>query len=148
MDKKLTVASLKKRNLSFIIDDLIISFIIIAIFYEFFASIEYTSTSDYFTQSLIFLSSKFLIISSLKIIYHTLFIWYGGVTLGKLLLKIKVIEIKTGLKPTFLISLYRAILRVISEMFFYLGFIYSYFNVLNQTLHDKITNIIIVDNES
>lgn len=146
MDKEFTLANLKKRNLSFIIDDLIISFIIIAIFYEFFTSVEYSSFQDYIKIYINFLNEKIFIILLLKIIYHTFFIWNNGMTIGKMLVKIEVIEILTSFKPTLLTAFYRSILRLISEMFFYLGFIYSYFNTLNQTMHDKLTNTIIIDN--
>ena len=145
MDKKLVLASRHKRNLSFIIDDFIISIFIMAIFYEFFISVEYVSFRQTVKIFMDFLESKILILILLKVIYHTFFIWYKGATFGKLLVNIEVIDISTQARPIFLIALYRSILRVISEFFFYLGFLYAYFNDLNQTFHDKISNVMIVD---
>ncbi len=81
----------------------------------------------------------------MKIFYHAFFVAKYGATLGKIAMKIKVVEIATMQKPTVGISINRAIFRVISESFFYLGFLWSFFNPTRQTLHDKTARTLVVD---
>jgi uncharacterized RDD family membrane protein YckC len=61
----------------------------------------------------------------MKIAYQTFFVMQYGATLGKLAMKIRVIDIKTLDNPNFAVSLNRAIFRIISEMIFYLGFTWA-----------------------
>ena len=80
----------------------------------------------------------------LKIIYQTFFVYQYGATLGKLAMKIKVIEIRTQSNPSFASSLNRAIFRIISEMFFYLGFLWGMMDPLKQTWHDKTAKTLVI----
>jgi len=68
-----------------------------------------------------------------------------GASLGKIAMKIRVIEIETLQKPNVIVSLNRAIVRVISEMFFYLGFIWGMMDPSKQTWHDKSAKTLVVD---
>jgi len=61
----------------------------------------------------------------MKIIYQAFFVMQYGASLGKIAMKIRVIEIKTLDNPNVISSLNRAIFRVISEMLFYLGFLWG-----------------------
>ncbi len=81
----------------------------------------------------------------LKIVYQAFFTMQYGATIGKLLVKIRVIEIKTLANPNVLSSLNRAIFRVISEMFFYLGFLWGILQPSKQTLHDKTARTLVVN---
>jgi uncharacterized RDD family membrane protein YckC len=91
------------------------------------------------------LTENFLVIVTIKILYHTLFVWQNGMTLGKYLMKIKVVVRQTGEIPPLHIALARASLRIVSETFFYLGFAMAFFNPMVQTLHDKLTGCVVID---
>jgi uncharacterized RDD family membrane protein YckC len=47
--------------------------------------------------------------------------------------------------PSFLISLNRAIFRIISEMLFYLGFVWGAMDAMRQTWHDKTARTLVVN---
>jgi uncharacterized RDD family membrane protein YckC len=81
----------------------------------------------------------------LKIIYQAFFVMQYGASIGKLIMKIRVIDIKTISNPNVLSSLNRAIFRVVSEMFLYLGFLWGMMIPSRQTLHDKTAKTLVVD---
>ena len=66
-------------------------------------------------------------------------------TVGKMLLKIRVVEIESATTPSLSVAFIRAMLRVVSETIFYIGYLMAYFNPLAQTLHDKIAKTVVVD---
>jgi len=133
------LASFKKRTGGFIIDDMVISFLLLAIFYEQLLNI---STVE---ELQIFSNSNFFIIISLKILYHTFFTFQNGKTIGKHIMKIRVIEIENGFTPSLQVSFRRAFIRIFSELFFYVGFIFASFSPKVQTIHDKFTGCVVID---
>jgi uncharacterized RDD family membrane protein YckC len=72
----------------------------------------------------------------LKVLYHTFFVWYYGATIGKIVAKIRVIDADTWGKVSLFSSFLRAVGRIFSEMFFYIGFLISFFNDGRKTFHD------------
>ncbi len=129
----------KKRVGAFVVDDLVVSFLFMAIFWSQISSLSTIEEINFF------LTENFLIIVAIKILYHTFFIWQSGMTLGKHLMKIKVVSLETGEIPSFYVALARASLRIVSETFFYLGFLMAFFNPMVQTLHDKLTGCVVID---
>ncbi len=139
IDSKL--ASLKSRTLAFLIDDLIVSFIIMFIFWDTVVSL---SSNPEALVSFI-QNGLFMPLILLKVTYHTFFIWYYGATLGKMLVKIRVVDMNTLSRVTLLSSLFRAIGRIFSEMFFYVGFVISLFNKERKTFHDIVAKTLVVN---
>jgi len=147
------IASTQKRTLSFVIDDFVIMFLLIAIFYDqLMLIISHVPTVltpealEAFQEEIKhFSADNLLIVLSLKVLYHTVLVWQNGMTLGKYLMKIQVVELGTSMKPTFSKSLLRAILRIGSEVFFYIGFILAFFLPLKQTFHDKLSGCVVVN---
>ena len=149
----LPIASTQKRISAFVIDDLVIIFLIFLIFYEPLMNmvsdvpvgltpevlIEY---NEKVTQ---FFMNNIWVIFFIKVLYHTFFVWQNGMTLGKYIMKIKVVDLETKQKPVFLKAFLRAVLRIVSEAFFYLGFLLAFFSPLKQTLHDKLSNCVVID---
>ena len=149
----LPIASMTKRITSFIIDDLVIMGLLIAIFYTQLLEIA-SHLPEIITEESIavfkaemnqFSVNNLLLIIAIKVMYHTFFVWQNGMTLGKYFTKIKVLELSTMEHPTFSKALLRAVIRIISEAFFYLGFIFAFFLPLRQTLHDKISGCVVVN---
>ena len=144
----LPIASIQKRITSFVIDDIVITLFFIIIFYDQFSAVfsNITVVDEAALESVnAFISQNLLVVLSIKLIYHTVLVWQNGMTLGKYLMKIKVIDLETGNTPGFLKSLLRASMRIPSEVLFYLGFLMAFFVPLKQTLHDKISSCVVVN---
>ena len=133
------IAIPKKRVGAFIIDDLAVSFLFMVIFWSQISSLRTVEEIN------LFLAENFLIIMMIKLLYHTFFVWQSGMTLGKYIMKIKVVALETGLIPPLHTAAARAALRIVSETFFYLGFVMAFFNPMVQTLHDKLTGCVVID---
>ena len=144
----LSIASSQKRITSFVIDDIVISVFFIIIFYNQFSAVfsNITVLDESALESVnAFIAQNLLVILSIKLIYHTVLIWQNGMTLGKYLMKIKVIDLETGDTPSFQKAFLRASVRIPSEVLFYLGFLMAFFVPLRQTLHDKLSNCVVVN---
>lgn len=128
----LQLASMRSRALAYLIDDLLMTFIIMVIFWE---SI-FTLSDD--SDALMNLMKVELVtpLIMLKVLYHTFFVWYYGATIGKIVAKIRVIDADTWGKVSVFSSFLRAVGRIFSEMFFYIGFLIGFFNDGRKTFHD------------
>ncbi len=144
----LPIASIQKRITSFVIDDIVITLFFIIIFYDQFSAVfsNITVVDEAALESInTFIAQNILVILSIKLIYHTVLVWQNGMTLGKYLMKIKVIDLETGNTPSFQKAFLRASVRIPSEVLFYLGFLMAFFVPLRQTLHDKLSNCVVVN---
>ncbi len=144
----LPVASMQKRISAFVIDDIIISMFFMIIFYDQISSLFVNITEvdqASLEQMNMFISENILIVFAIKVLYHTILIWQNGMTIGKYITKIKVIDLNTYHRPSFQQALLRASIRIISEAFLYVGFIMAFFLPMRQTLHDKLSNCVVVD---
>ncbi len=142
------IASSQKRITAFVIDDIVVSLFFFIIFYEQFSALfSDIAVVDETVLANIndFLAQNLLVVLAIKVIYHTVFVWQNGMTLGKYLMKIKVIDIATGNTPDFSKALLRALVRIPSEILFYVGFFMAFFMPLRQTLHDKLSNCVVVN---
>lgn len=125
--------------MAFFIDDIIVSLLFLAIFWTPLSMLKSVESIN------IFLSDNFLYIILIKVIYHTFFVWQNGMTLGKYLMKIKVVSLDSAKRPELHVALLRALLRILSDLFFYLGFLMAFFNPLVQTFHDKLSKCVVID---
>lgn len=144
----LSIATIQKRIASFVIDDIVISVFIFIIFYNQFS--EVFSNITVVDQAAIeginaFIAQNIMVIFAVKVIYHTVLIWQNGMTLGKYLMKIKVVDMETGRVPTLAKAFLRASIRIPSEVLFYLGFLMAFFVPFRQTLHDKLSHCVVID---
>lgn len=144
----LPIASIQKRITSFVIDDIVITLFFIIIFYDQFSAVfsNITVVDEAALASInTFIAQNLLVVLSIKLLYHTVLVWQNGMTLGKYLMKIKVIDLETGSTPGFQKAFLRASMRIPSEVLFYLGFLMAFFVPLRQTLHDKLSNCVVVN---
>ena len=135
----LALASIKKRSIAFFIDEMLLSFLFIIAMSDSFSNAQTVEDIIILTNHFMF---EYILV---KIIYQTFFVMQYGATLGKLAVKIRVIEIRTLQNPSVVCSLNRAIFRIISEMFFYLGFLWGMLNPTRQTWHDKTAKTLVVN---
>lgn len=135
----MSLATTRKRALAFLIDEILLSFLLIIALWESFSQAANT-------EEIINLTNSFVLeYMALKIIYQSFFIMQYGATIGKIVMKIRVIEIKTFQNPNVIVSLNRAIFRVLSEMLFYLGFLWGMLDPSRQTWHDKTARTLVID---
>lgn len=135
----LTLADNKKRGLAFFIDEMLLSFLLIFALWDSFSNAANM-------EQVIQLTNTFVLeYMALKIIYQSFFTMQYGASLGKIVMKIRVIEIRTLQNPSVISSLNRAIFRVVSEMLFYLGFLWGLLDPARQTWHDKTAQTLVIN---
>lgn len=135
----LSLAPVSKRLKAFIVDEVLISALVLIAFWE-----NLTAAASV-TESAQAVNSLFMVIVSLKIAYQTIFTYMYGATLGKIWQRIMVVNEDDFYKPTLVIALIRAIVRVFSEWFMYAGFLWAYVNPAKQSWHDKLGKTIVID---
>jgi len=136
----LNVTPFAKRSIAYTIDELLVSMIIFIAFFNQFVNVQQD------IMAMIELTNSMIIyIFILKTVYHTIFIHFYGKTIGKMVVKIKAVDIYTLDNPSLKNSFLRAVLRNVDEMFFYLGMLFALTNPFVQTLHDKLSKVIIID---
>ncbi len=136
----LPLSSIQKRGAAFFIDDMIISLLFMVSFYD---KIALFGSNPIAVAG--FFNALFPYIIVVKILYHTIFVYLYGATLGKMALKVRVVDMEYLDKPDFITALSRASVRILSEIFFYLGFFWVFFNPIRATWHDKIAKTLVVD---
>ncbi len=135
----ITLAEIRKRAVAFFIDEMLLSFVLIFALWDSFAAAKTM-------EEMINLTNAFVLeYMTMKIIYQAFFVMQYGATIGKIAMKIRVIDTKTLQNPNILVSLNRSIFRIVSEMFFYLGFLWGMLNPTRQTWHDKTASTLVVN---
>ena len=134
------IASLGKRVVSMTIDDFLVSFIIFLAF-----SSSFAAAKSY--EEILFLTNQlFGYIFLAYTLYHWIFVAIYGKTIGKMIMKIEVIDVQTLDKPSSMRALIRSIVRNFDEMFFYLGMAYAIVDPLNRAVHDIVGKCVVVEN--
>ena len=137
--EELTLADTKKRAMAFFIDEMLLSFLLIFALWDSF-------TAAKTMEDVIVITNTFVLeYMFMKIVYQAFFVMQYGATIGKIMMKIRVIDIQTLSNPNVMVSLNRAIFRVISEMLFYLGFLWGMMNPNRQTWHDLTAKTLVVN---
>lgn len=137
--EEMSLASSSKRATAFLIDELLLSFVLVLALWDSFAAAKDM-------QEMIELTNMFVLeFLTIKIIYQAFFIMQYGASIGKLIMRIRVIEIATLQNPNVLSALNRAIFRVVSELIFYLGFLWALFDPARQAWHDKTARTLVVN---
>ncbi len=132
-------ASLMKRAISMMIDDFLISFLIVIAFLDSF------SNAKTFEEVMTITDKLIIYIFIAYTLYHWIFVAIYGKTIGKIITKIKVIDTQTFDKPDFFRSFIRSVFRNFDEMFFYAGMMVAFFDPYNRALHDIIGRCVVVE---
>lgn len=137
--ESIVLASIKKRAVAFMIDETLLSLLLIFALWDSFANAKTI-------EEMINLTNSFVLeYMMMKFIYQAFFVMQYGATLGKMAMKIRVIELKTVANPNVLVSLNRSSVRVLSETFLYLGFLWGMLDPTRQAWHDKTAKTLVVD---
>ena len=137
----LQLASLRARAIAFVIDDLLVTAIILIIFWENIMAVSHDVNAMMFFMK----TDLVMPLIFLKFVYQALFIWYYGATVGKIVAKIKVIDSNTWGRVSLFSAILRSIGRIFSEMFFYVGFLIGFFNDGRKTFHDFTGKTLVVN---
>lgn len=133
------LSSVRQRAAAFGIDELLLSIILIVILW---GPITKAAT----LEEMIAVTNSFLLeYMAIKIIYQTFFIMQYGASIGKIIMKIRVIEISTLSNPSFLSAFNRSVFRVVSEILFYLGFIWAMLDPFRRSWHDRTGRTLVVN---
>ena len=137
----LQLASMRSRATAFVIDDLLVTVIVMVIFWDNIMAVSQD------LDAMMFLMKTELVMPLiiLKFLYQALFIWYYGATVGKIVTKIRVIDANSWERVSIMSSVLRSIGRIFSEMFFYIGFLIGFFNDGKKTFHDLTGKTLVVN---
>jgi uncharacterized RDD family membrane protein YckC len=137
--EELHLAPVSKRAAAAIIDQFFLSLLLVIVLWDRFASAQTM-------EEILMLSNMFVLeFMGMKIIYQTFFVYQYGATLGKILLRLQVIELATMSTPSIVSAFNRGVFRVISETILYLGFLWGMLDPVRQTWHDKTARTVVVD---
>jgi len=138
---ELELASMRSRALAFVIDDLLVTFIVLIIFWDNIIAVSQNM------EAMMYLMKTDLVMPLiiLKVLYQVVFVWYYGATIGKIVAKIRVIDTNHWGRVSFFSALLRSIGRIFSEMFFYVGFLIGFFNDGRKTFHDFTGRTLVVN---
>ncbi len=136
--EELRLASIKKRVFAYLIDELLLSLIVIG-------AMSGRFSSGNIESFIIAMNEAFLFIMSIKILYHGLFTHFYGATLGKIAMRIRVVSIGLLDNLTIIESFLRASMRTVGESLFYLGLIWAIFDPDRQGWHDKVAKSLVID---
>jgi len=143
------ISTIQKRVLSFMIDDIVVGIFLVIIFYDQLTALgmQISNLDIDSSKKLVdeFILSTIPVAIAIKVLYHTILVWQNGMTIGKYIAKIKVVDITSGDKPTFIQAFSRAILRVIGELPLYAGFMLAFITPKKQTFHDKFSKCVVVN---
>jgi len=137
--EEMTLAPVGKRATAFFVDEMLLSFLLIIALWDSFSTAHTMEAMINITNTFLF---EYMF---MKIVYQAFFVMQYGATLGKIMMKIRVIEVRTLQNPSVVSSLNRAIFRIISETFFYLGFLWGMLDPAKQTLHDKTARTLVIN---
>jgi len=136
---ELELASIPKRAAAFIIDELLLSVLFMAVLWDTIAK-----AGDF--DAFLFITDAFALeYIGIKILYQTIFVALYGASLGKMAVRIRVVSVADGDAPGWAASFNRAVFRILSEIIFYLGFIWAMFDPNNQAWHDRTARTVVVN---
>lgn len=135
----LSLASVRQRAAAFGIDELLLSVIMIIILWDAMSKAQTL-------ESMIAVTNSFLLeYMAIKIIYQTFFTMQYGASIGKIIMKIRVVELSTLSNPGFLSAFNRSVFRVVSEILFYLGFIWAMLDPYQRSWHDRTARTLVIN---
>jgi uncharacterized RDD family membrane protein YckC len=140
-DNNLQLASMRSRVFAYVIDDLLVTVIVMIIFWK-----NIVVLSDDMEAMMFFIKTDLVMpLIVLKVVYHTFFVWYYGATIGKIIAKIRIIDSTSWGRVSFFSAFLRSFGRIFSEMFFYAGFLIGFFNEGRKTFHDIVGKTLVVN---
>lgn len=98
------------------------------------------ATKDAFETLLLYMS----IYIGLEIVYYFLSVYFYGATLGQIILRMRIVDVRRFDKPTLHVCMKRALTKCIFGAVLYVGFIVAFVDRFYRALHDRMSNTIVV----
>lgn len=137
--ERLNLSSIRKRAAAFGIDEILLSTLLMIILWD---SIQEVNT----VEGILALTNNFILeYMAIKILYQTFFTMQYGASIGKIVMKIRVLELSTLSSPGFLSAFNRSVFRVVSEALFYFGFAWAMIDPYRRSWHDLSARTLVVD---
>lgn len=138
----LSKATISKRAVAFFIDSLLLVVLALFVNFDLFAAL----TPDASNEEYLRVQTEILkIYLPMAFIYQWLFVALYGASLGKIVMKIRIIDLSTGDTPSVAVALNRSIVRIISEVVMNLGFLWAMLDPNRQGWHDKSSRTLVID---
>lgn len=138
----LSKASIAKRAVALFIDSLILLVLALMVNYDLFTSLTPLSSDE----ELLFAQTEILkIYFPMAFAYQWLFVALYGASLGKMVMKIRIIDLQTGDTPSVAVALNRSAVRIVSEIVMNLGFLWAILDPNRQGWHDKSARTLVID---
>ena len=135
----LELASIPKRAVAFLIDEFLLSILFMVVLWD-----TISQAKDF--ESFLFITNAYAFeYLGIKIVYQTIFVALYGASLGKMAMRIRVASLEDGNTPGWAAALNRAVFRILSEIIFYLGFIWAMFDPYRQAWHDRTARTVVVN---
>jgi uncharacterized RDD family membrane protein YckC len=139
MRENISLSPFSKRALAAVLDEVLLAVLLLFSIWGNLQSLQNINDQIMMINTFVF---EFLIV---KILYQTFFVTTYGATPGKMVMKIRIIEINSVASPTLISALNRGIFRVISEMILYIGFLWGFLDENRQTWHDKSSKTLVIN---
>jgi uncharacterized RDD family membrane protein YckC len=139
MRENISLSPFPKRALAAVLDEVLLAVLLLFSIWGNLQSLQNINDQIMMINTFVF---EFLIV---KILYQTFFVTTYGATPGKMVMKIRIIEINSVASPTLISALNRGIFRVISEMILYIGFLWGFLDENRQTWHDKSSKTLVIN---
>jgi uncharacterized RDD family membrane protein YckC len=139
MRENISLSPFSKRALAAVLDEVLLAVLLLFSIWGNLQSLQNINDQIMMINTFVF---EFLIV---KILYQTFFVTTYGATPGKMVMKIRIIEINSVASPTLISALNRGIFRVISEMIMYIGFLWGFLDENRQTWHDKSSKTLVIN---
>ena len=138
--EEIEIAPLWKRLIAYVIDNLLMSLVWIAIYWD---SINKSAGNK--TEVLEILSQSALTLYVITLLYHWIFVALYGASIGKIVVRIRVIEVELLDNPKWRRAFVRSFFRLVGEFLMWIPFLLALENALRLTLHDRIAKTVVVN---
>ncbi len=136
--EQLKLASIKSRFFAFMIDYFLIFIIVYAIYFDALDGVEDIESM------IIIITDATIKGFIIKFIYESFFVFYYSATVGKILMKIRILNIDSFDDLSLTQSIGRSGIKILNEYIFYFGCMFAFIGELKQTLHDRAVKSIVV----
>lgn len=137
--ENLKIAPFSKRALAYLIDDLLIALIFFIMFFSQFSSVR---GNELALMQLVGSLSIYAVI--LRFFYQSIFTYLYGASIGKMIMRIKILQIDSLDSPDMLNALARSFFKEIGQALMYITYFFAINDPLVRTLHDRIVKSVVI----
>lgn len=137
--EEIRISSFQRRLFAFLIDDFLMTILFFFLFFNSFYALRNNP------EAIVdLLKETFFYLVLLRSVYHSLFTALYGASIGKILLKIRIIRVDTLDNPDLLDAVVRTFFKEIGQMFFYVTYFFALGDKFVRTLHDRVVKTIVI----